>query len=92
MKNRNSRGLYVGNKLILENIGLAHFESSANGNNTFLAREENGNLVRYSAYGNGGVVPGSVGYKLIGDYTREVMTDKSRGYTQAVETARRAGI
>ncbi len=90
MANRN-RGLYVGNKLILEDIGLAHFESSANGNNTFLVREE-GNIVRYSAYGNGGIVPGSTGYRLIGNHTREVMTDKSKGYTQAVETARRAGI
>ncbi len=87
-----NKGLFVGNKLILEDIGLAHFESSANGNNTFLVREKEGNIVRYSAYGNGGVVPGSVGYRIIGDYTREVMTCKSKGYTQAMETARRAGI
>ncbi len=37
-----NKGLFVGNKLILEDIGLAHFESSANGNNTFLVREKEG--------------------------------------------------
>ena len=92
MNNGNSRGLHVGTNIFIEGVGLAHYESSANGTCNFLAREGS-DLVRYSAITGRGVVLGYGGVRLIDDnFLREVVRPGSRGYIQAVEIAKRAKI